>query len=243
MRMKKDDQPLQKVLKHTLNHSLLQQILEAARQCDQVQALLNEGKAKLAFELILPLAIDSKPLSMAERVRDLAITVLDELISDCHSREDFEAALEYLEKWIRLKPSDLYPLILKGEILYLEMDDPETAYQVFRQAVKLSPNCLEAWIALANIECRRGRYRKAVRFLIRAWQVLNNIQWGYPVTAPVVTNIFESLYGTTAMLLTVFGDKKGAKAIITKGMKVVGGHSDYLNKILELLELTKGDDI
>ncbi len=240
MRVKKGGQPIQKMLKPHLNHSLIRQIIEAALRCDQAQELLNEEKAKLALKLILPL-VDSKPLSMAERACDLAITALDKLIDDCHIRKDFDAALNYLEEWIRLKPSDLYPLILKGEILYLEMNDIETAYQVFRQAVKLSPNCLEAWIYLANIECSRRHYRKAVRYLIRAWQILSNVHWGYPIAASVVTNIFESLYGQTARLLALFGDEKGAKVVITKGIKVVGGHSDYLNKILQWLESKDND--
>lgn len=231
MSVKKKDQPIQKVLKHYINHSLVQKILLIIQKCDQVQELLNKDKAKSALESILPLISDLKFSSIKERAYDLAITALDKLIDYYHNQENFEEVLKYLDEWTRLKPSDIYPLILKGEILYLEMDDLETAYQVFRQAVKLSPNCLEAWIYLANIEYHRGRYRKAVRFLIKAWQALNDIQWGYPMTASVATNIIESLYGATAALLAALGDKKEAKAVITKGIKAVGGHSDYLNKI------------
>ncbi len=235
MQMKKTDRTIQSI-KHSLNHSLLWQILEAARRIDQAKDLLNEGRAELALKLVLPLAVDSKVLSMAEQASDLAITALDDLIDDCLKREDFKTALKYLDEWIKLKPLELYPLILKGEILYFETDDLEAAYQVFRQVVRLCPNCLEGWIYLADIECSRKHYRKAARYLIRAWQILNNIHWGYPVTASVVTNIFESLYGQTARLLALLGDEKGAKAVIKKGMEVTGSRSNYLNKILQWIE-------
>jgi tetratricopeptide (TPR) repeat protein len=235
MSTKKMDKTVSKALQSVVDHSLVRQTVEAARICDQAVSYGKEGKYEDALQLVFPLILQEIPI-LFERAKNIAIRALEDLADRSMEDHDFVQALEYLNQWLFLEPDNLSAMILKGDILLDEMDDLEGATEVFRSVLKKYPNNIDAFICLARIDIYHRRYRRAAQRLTKAWKMLIHSEWGYPRYEEIVINIFETFYKFTSLLVDVFGDKNGAKEMIIQAIEEIGGHSEYLQDCLALLQ-------
>ncbi len=217
-----------------IHHQNAQNLVQIAELCDQAQKYYLEGNYHASLELVMPISMaDNSPLS--ERVKQIAVLALDDLADAYYEQGDYPNAIRCLEQWIALEPDALYPQIRKAEILWIEMDRAEEAFQIYRKVANRRPNCLEAWIGLAQIALFHGHLRRAATYLKKAWCALVAPQWAYPPTKAIVVNVLESLYALTAWLVAKMGDQQGAESILSVGMKVIGDSSEYLREALEIV--------
>jgi len=235
MSIKKDAETLNPALLTAVDHSLVRQIVDGARICDQAVDCCRQGDFEDALQRVFPLIIQEIPV-ISERAKNIAAGALDELADRSHDQEDYTKEIEYLNQWLLLKPRDLYPIIRKGEILLYEIDDLNAAYEAYQTASAMHPDSVEAWIGLSEIDYYRERYHTSAQHLIIAWQVLEKSEWGYPKTEAVLTNVFETLYFLTGRLIEILGDKGISEETVREGIKALGGYSAYLQERFALNE-------
>ena len=215
-------------------HSAASSLLQAAKICDQAKALVLKGDYYSALDAVLPIAThESSPLS--RRAKKIAVMALDEITDEHYEKGDYQSAIRCLDQWIALEPEALYPLVRKAEILWLEMDKPGEASQIYRTVTDSHPHCVEAWLGLAHIALFQGQIDSAIAHLKRAWRVLKHPEWAYPPTREIVTNVIESMYVLTGRLLAKLGDLLGALQFLKAGMDNVSG-SGYIQEEIEIIE-------
>lgn len=217
-----------------LDHDATASLVRFAEICDEAQRLIKDREYERAIELLFPLWLAELP-SLHSRILYLATHALNELADACHDSGDFEAELRYLQEWLHMDPQALYPLVRSGEILWLELDRDEEAYEIFQRAVEAHPFCLEAWLGMAKISFYQGNYGRAIELLHNAWNSLPHAEWAYPPTRVIISNILESLYEATAQVFKALGEVRLARNILQEGIRVLG-HSDYLSEALRALE-------
>ncbi|RMH05932.1 MAG: hypothetical protein D6697_11605 [Armatimonadetes bacterium] len=209
-------------------------LLQAAEICDQAKELILRGDYYSASDAVLPVAThESFPLS--KRARKIAVMALDEITDEHYEKGDYQSAIRCLDQWIALEPEALYPLVRKAEILWLELDKPDEASQIYRTLTESHPHCVEAWLGLAHIALFREQVDSAIVYLKQAWSAIKHPEWVYPPTKEIVTNIMESMYVLTGRLLAKLGDPLGALQFLAAGMDNVSD-SEYIHEEIEIIE-------
>ncbi|GIV09882.1 MAG: hypothetical protein KatS3mg019_1973 [Fimbriimonadales bacterium] len=160
---------------------------------------------------------------------------LDEITDVHYENGDYQSAIRCLDQWIALEPEALYPLVRKAEILWLEMDKPDEASQIYRTLTDSYPHCVEAWLGLAHIALFQEQIDRAIAYLKQAWSAIKYPEWAYPPTKEIVTNIMESMYVLTGRLLAKLGDPLGALQFLAAGMDNVSD-SGYIHEEIKIIE-------
>lgn len=89
--------------------------------------------------------------------------------------EDYESALDWVEKTLILEPNEVRALVLRGDILYCLNRDKD-ALESLNQALLINSHCVEALISKAGVLDVLGKCREALACCAEAFLVIKPFQ-------------------------------------------------------------------
>lgn len=220
---------------HSLNidHHGASSLIRDASVCDLAVEKASTGDYRAAYDTIVQILDGDSPLR--PRAVEIAAKLIDKIVDE-YEEENYEAAIPWLDRWLSIDPEALYPAVAKADMLWLYLDRPSDAARIYQSVVRKHPYCLEGWIGLAQIALSQRHYRRALRYLRRAWLSLSHPVWAFsPPTREIVVNIIESLYAATAKALAATGRKPEGINMLERAISDWGS-SEYLLQTLDYVE-------
>lgn len=220
-----------------IDHAMVSNLLHDADACDRAVEKASRGDYKAAYDIIAPILDSNSPLK--QRAVEIAVKLFDSIIDEYMEEENYEASVYWLDKWLSIEPTALYPAVAKADILWLHLDRLDEAGRIYQAVVHKHPYCLEGWIGLAQIALAKGHLKRATQYVRRAWLSLAQPVWAYsPPTRSIVVNVMESLYVVTARVLIFLNQKQEGVDLLHQAVSDWGG-SEYLLQALESIEKKK----
>ena len=165
---------------HVLEDDLLRAMLEEqeAKEKEEAEALEKKKKADeihkkkqrlkrrknqrtLVILIIVLVAVCALAFGLIRYRQNSSVDYLMEKASAAYEQREYQTALEYLDRTLKLNQDYEDALLMEGEIHAL-MKDNQRAEELFLRVIDLNPACQEAYGYLLELYEKNGSYEKIV---------------------------------------------------------------------------------
>lgn len=202
-----------------IDHMLVRRLLELVRQCDAINALVDNRDYEQAFARLDALPADTDELlngwkTWRER------WLLFRAAENAANAQDIEAEMRYIARWRQISPLEEFPLFRWGELMYA--CDHKQALRALHLVLRRSEKHIEALIEIARVHYVHRRLQLASRFVAKAWECLPSPDWCYYPSEAVVQDRLRKLFVLTQKLVAASGKVERAEYIRRESEALLG---------------------